>query len=96
MAQNIDPNDPLVQTAVFGQQVEQFLSGDIGKYLVRRAENEAEQAADALKTVHPWRTRRIRELQNTIWVAERVQKWLGEAILDGRQALNVLEGVDDE
>ena len=92
----LNPDDPLVETAIFGQQVEQFLSGDIGKYLVRRAETEAEHATEALKKVHPWRTRRIRELQNIIWVAEHVQKWLGEAILDGRQALNVIEGNDDE
>jgi len=92
----LDANDPIVETAVFGQQVEQFLSSEIGRYLIDRAEREAEHAADALKTVHPWRTRRIRELQNIIWVSERVQKWLGEAILDGRQALNVIEGNDDE
>lgn len=90
----LDQNDPIVQVAVFGRQVEDFLGSEIGKYLVSRAEQEAATAAEQLKSVHPWRTRRIRELQNAIWIAERFQLWLGHAVADGRQALAVLESDD--
>ena len=91
-----DPNDPSVRSAVFGKQVEAFLNTDVGKYLVQQAEREAEEAAEQLKTVWPWRTTRIRDLQNRIWVAEHFQKWLGDAIVAGRQSMAYLEGKDDE
>ena len=88
----LDPNDPTVRSAVFGKQVEEFLNTDVGKYLVQQAEHEAAEAIEALKTTWPWRTRRIRELQNRIWVAEHFQKWLGDAIVAGQQSMKFLEG----
>lgn len=83
--------NPFVRTAVFGKQVEEFLKTDIGKYLVSRAEEEVEIAARQLKRVAPWRTTKIRALQNQILTAERFQMWLGNAVADGHQALNLLE-----
>lgn len=85
-------DDPLLERAVFGKEVENFLHTRIGKYLVRRAEEEAEEATERLKHTAAWRTRRIRELQNQIQVAESVQQWLADAVMDGIQAKNLLEG----
>lgn len=93
---SLDENDPIVQSAVFGSQVEQFLNSDIGRYLVQRAEDEAELANDQLKRVLPWRSRKIRELQNRIWVAENFQQWLADAIMDGQQSLRILEGHEED
>jgi hypothetical protein len=91
----LDPNDPQVRVAVFGKQVEDFLNGDIGAYLVRRAETQAEEAIEALKTVSPWRRRRITQLQARIAAFEGIQQWLADAIVDGRQALNLIEGAEE-
>lgn len=92
---SLDVEDPLVESAVFGREVENFLNTAIGKYLVERAENQAEAANEQLKRVYSWRSRKIQELQNKIWVAESFQQWLADAIMDGHQALNILEGNDN-
>lgn len=89
---SLDAEDPLVESAVFGREVENFLNTAIGKYLVERAENQADAANEQLKRVCSWRSRKIQELQNKIWVAESFQQWLADAIIDGHQALNILEG----
>jgi len=90
----LDPDDPVVRTATFGRQVEDFLGSDIGKYLVGRAEQEADEAMEKLKCVAPWRRTRIRDLQAQIWRAESFQRWLGNAIVEGQQALGMLEDND--
>jgi hypothetical protein len=87
----LDINNPTVQAAVLGRQVEDFLESDIGKYLVQRAEEEGAQALEELKRVSWWRSRRIRWLQNRIWVTESFQKWLGQAYSEGIHATNELE-----
>ena len=92
---NLDPNDPLVRTAVFGRQVEDFFESDIGKFLVEKSDLQRDMAIDALKRVAPWRRRRIQQLQNQIAVAEWFQQWLADAVMDGQQAMRVIEG-DDE
>ena len=91
-ASDLDINDPLVKSAVLGSQVEQFLEGDIGKYLVGRAESEATEAMDMLKRTAPWRKSRIQQLQNAILTAENFQKWLGQAYSEGLHSLHTIEG----
>jgi len=91
---SLDPDDPLVRTATFGRQVEDFLATDIGKYLVGRAEQEAKDALDKLKVTSPWRHNRIRDLQAMVWQAENFQQWLGNAIVEGRHALQMLQDDD--
>lgn len=87
----LNQEDPLVQFASFGREVEIFLKSDIGDFLLKRSEEELGQALQALKTVHPWRRRRIQQLQNQIAVAEKFQLWLADAIADGHTALQQLE-----
>ena len=89
---NLNPDDPIIHTAVFGKVVENFLNTELGKYLVGRAEREVEEAIDQLKSVAPWRRRRITELQNEIKNGERFQAWLADAIIEGQQALKTIEG----
>lgn len=87
----IDPADPKVQMAVLGQQVEDFLRSDIGDYLLEQAKREEREALELLKRVHPWRRRRIQQLQNQIAVVERVQVWLADAIHSGHAALELIK-----
>ena len=52
-------NAELYAEAMLGQDVESFLASDIGRYLIGRADQESAEAVDKLKTVFPWRRRRI-------------------------------------
>lgn len=81
----------LLDEAIFGKQVENFLNSDLGKHLVYRAEEEAELANTELKRVLPWRRRKIQELQNRIWRAENFQQWLADIVMDGLQATQQIE-----
>lgn len=85
----------LYAEAILGKDAEDFLASDVGRFLIGRAEQEVAEAMDELKRCHPWRTRKLRELQNRIWRAESVQGWLGELIIRGRQALSQLEQHED-
>ena len=91
----IDPDDPMVRTAVFGKQVEDFLHGEIGQYLVKRAEAEVEKDIEKLKNTSPLFVFAIMKLQHRIELWEGVQQQLADAIMDGQQAMRILEG-DDE
>ena len=87
----LDPNDPKVQWATFGRQVEDFLRSDIGDYLLQCAKRKESEALEQLKRVYPWRRRRIQQLQNEIAMAEDIQGWLGDAIASGHAALEQLK-----
>ena len=67
----------------FGIEVEAFLQGPIGLYLVTRAEEEIAEALEALKNVDSEDPKLIRALQNQIFRCEAVQYWLAEAIQSG-------------
>ena len=73
-------------TIDFGMQAEAFLLSPIGRYLVKRAEGEIEQAVEGLKQADPDDSKSIRNLQNAVKVAESIQYWLAEAIQTGHNA----------
>jgi hypothetical protein len=83
--------ESLVATATIGADAEEFLASDLGRMLISMAEQEAEEAMDKLKRTHPWRWRRISQLQNDIKRAESFKGWLVELIVSGRQAVETLE-----
>ena len=72
-----------LQIIDFGFQVEAFLTSEIGRFLVKRAEAEVEEAIDLLKTVKPTEPDAIRDLQTKIWRGESIQYWLAEVIQNG-------------
>lgn len=90
----MDISDPVVQTAVLGKQAEDFLGSDLGKYLIKRAEQEASEAIDGLRAVEFYNGDKIREFQAKLWRAESFQQWLGNAIVEGQEALKMLEDGD--
>lgn len=84
-------DEELMRAAIFGKEAELFLESPMGDFLLNHARAEADIAAHKLKSVAPWRRKRITELQNQIKVAEWFQVWLGEAVAEGRQATEILE-----
>lgn len=84
-----EPNQDVreIQQAIdLSFQVEAFLQGPIGRYLIQRAEAQIEEALDQLKHVDPENASQIRAIQHNIHVAEDFQYWLAEAIQAGHNA----------
>ncbi len=87
-----DPTDnPLLRTAVFGKQVEQFLDSDIGVYLLQCAKTQSDEAVERLKDVDPQDWKAVMGLQWRIHEAEHIIQWLGDAIRAGLQATEHLK-----
>lgn len=84
----------LYAEAILGKDAEVFLSGDLGRYLLARAEEEENEALEELATVSAWRRRKIQQLQAKLWRARSFKDWLSEMIVTGRQALQQLEQVE--
>jgi hypothetical protein len=87
----LDPDQPTVRWAAFGRQVELFLEGDIGSFLLARAERQIEEAAKDLKVADPYDYKAVQKAQNRIVVAESIIEWLGEAIAAGHSAIEELK-----
>lgn len=82
----LNPEDPIVRTAIFGRQVSDFLSSDVGQYLMQKADDHAQEAIDALTRADPEDPKAIRKLQNQIAVADLIASWLKAAEFEGEQA----------
>lgn len=76
----------LMETVKFGIEVEAFLEGKIGRYLVERARREVAEAQEALATVVPSDTQEIIRLQNQVFRAKSFESWLAEAVAEGWNA----------
>lgn len=85
----------LYAEAILGKDAEEFVQSELGQFVIGRADQEIAEAMHELKNCHPWRTRKIKELQNRIWRAEQFQGWLAELITRGRQAISQLEEPED-
>jgi hypothetical protein len=88
--------DVLMAEAVLGRDAQQFLSSDLWRYIEGRAEQEVQEAQEALSCVSPWRRNRIRQLQNQVWRAKTVQAWLRELVTAGDAAESLLSQVEIE
>jgi hypothetical protein len=83
--------DVTMAEARFGIEVEQFLSSDIGRYMVGRAENEEHEALQALAQVDPIDAKKVERLQNQVWRARSIQQWLAQAVQAGLMAQHQIE-----
>lgn len=91
MNEEIDSKELLLRRAAFGKQIEQFMSSDIGKYLLARAADEVIEAFDELKKCDPRDGKTVEKFQNRIYRAESFRQWLMDAVLDGINAFNIIE-----
>jgi len=76
--------------ADLGRQAQEFLTSDLGRYMVGCAQQEHQEAVRQWKRTAFWRVRRIRELQNRAWRAEQFMFWLRDLIIRGRSAERLL------
>lgn len=89
---SLDPADPTVNAAVFGKQVEAFLTSDLGVYLLGKSEQEEAAATEKLvRRAHSMAIKEILAEQSVIERARSFRDWLAYAVQDGLQALEMLE-----
>jgi hypothetical protein len=91
---NLDPENPTVRTAVFGQVVQEFLKGEIGDFLIRRAESKLAALTERLKKIQPDKALEIAALQAEIRFLEGFEAWLGDAVREGLTAAAIIDGED--
>ncbi|MEN6440936.1 MAG: hypothetical protein ABFD97_20390 [Syntrophobacter sp.] len=77
-------------------EAERFFATPIGRYIVGVSDQEVQAALDELKKVDPEDTKKIRELQNRIAVAEGAIVWMAETMANGRQVLQLIAEEDQE
>ena len=91
----MNESEILLDVAVLGEQVRQFLNSDIGKYLLQHARGEEEDAIRKLVDINYRDADGILSLQNKIWRAKSVRSWLDEAVTAGLKAQTILEDRED-
>ncbi|GAC1457377.1 MAG: hypothetical protein NVSMB70_01120 [Chamaesiphon sp.] len=91
-----DPEQELYDRAAFGKQIENFWSSPIGGYLRARANDCYTAGLVKLKSVDATNTADVMKAQNEVKVAEQFIDWLEEGVQEGLQALNLLEGNEND
>lgn len=81
-------------TVEFGLDCQQFLDSKIGKYLLRRAEQDVEAGVERLKTMSPFDANAVMQVQSEVKRAESFMYWMAEAISAGAEATNELIDAD--
>lgn len=84
-------NELLLAEAVLGRDADEFLSSELGRFIVGRCDQEIQEAQALLSEVSPWRRNRIRQLQNQVWRARSMKVWLVELVNAGRMAEAALD-----
>jgi hypothetical protein len=82
-----DLNKMLLERGALGADADEFLKSPLGRVLLAQAQDEAREALSSLRSVSPWRRRKITELQNVVWRAEAFEGWLRRIVAIGQQAL---------
>jgi len=76
---------------LLGDDADSFFKSDLGQYVVAKAQQVCDDALVGLRIVDPEDTKKIRELQNQISIAEGTLGWLQEMLITGRQTLETLQ-----
>src|SRR3974390_1371899 len=84
----------LLESAVLGKRLEDFLQTDIGQFIMDRCQDDIDEMVEKLKKVSPWRRGAIVRLQAQISAMESFQNWICAAVIDGIRSAEALE--DDE
>lgn len=98
MTKILDPESDrtrLIRAASFGDEVDDFLRGNVGKYVLQCAQADIDESMTAFKSCDVSDIEAVRKLQNKIAVSESIKSWLIEAVASGLQALDILENRRD-
>jgi len=84
----------LFAAAVLGKDAEEFMSSDLGRVLLGNAEQEAAEALEELASADATDSKLMMRLQAKVWRARSFSGWLSELVINGQQALSVLDSRD--
>ncbi len=89
----IEPNESeiLLDVAVLGEQVDQFLKSDIGRYLMEQADAEEAAGISELRKVNCANAEEVRMAQFRAWRGGQIKLWLQNAVMAGLKAKMILE-----
>jgi hypothetical protein len=91
----LDPEDPLVRTAVLAHQVEEWMESDVGKFIMLRVRTKITGLEGKLKTIDPLQSMQIAKIQAELSHWEQFAGWLGDAIMAGATAVAIIDGEND-
>lgn len=80
------PEEQQFKFIALGEETKIFLSSDLGKHMLKRAEVEVERAKAEFLTTDIDNKKKLQELQNTARLYGSFIQWLDEAINDGEVA----------
>jgi hypothetical protein len=86
-----DDSEILLDVAVLGEQIDQFMKSDIGQFLMQHAAAEEEAGIEELKKADCQKPQDIWAAQCKVWRAESFRIWLQEAVGAGLKARLILE-----
>ncbi len=78
-----------------GMDIERFLTGSIGLYVMTRGENERANALDELAKVDAEDPKKIRHLQNQVTAIDLLNTWLMDALSEAEEAERQLHEAAD-
>lgn len=81
---------------LLGDDVETLLGKPIGDYLIRRSQEDIDQAVDQLKRIDPADPTGVVRLQERIRMLESFHVWLADAITAGKSHLAALAEGESE
>lgn len=91
MSEASEDSEMIIRRAVFGQEVEQFMNSSVGQYMQSRAKDLEASALRSLRACDPENAGLVRRHQSEAKLAEMVTQWLEDAVIDGLQALQILD-----
>lgn len=91
MKTELDPEDPVVRTAVTGKVVEDFLTSEVGRLIATYAQEQVDISTEKLKVVSPLRLFAVSRLQLEISLWEGLLTKLANVVTDGLSATKLLE-----
>jgi hypothetical protein len=80
-------DEELIREAELGDEARKFIESSIGKAMLDRADELLIQAQEALETVDPTNTEKVRSLQNQAQMARNFGEWLNHLVDKGDNAL---------
>lgn len=91
LAVDMPDNRLLLAESMLGEDAMEFMTSDLGKYLLGRVNQDRAEAYLALGKCPEWRFWKRLELRRTIDMTEHLMTYFREIILSGRSALAELD-----
>lgn len=85
----------LIELAKLGIEAEAFLSSPLGRFLMKKADDEEAAATVELIETPPTDIEKNREIRNQIHVARMFKVWINESVQCGRAAHAQLQQLED-